>query len=104
MSVAEGNGPVNALDAALRAAIVQVHPHLASVELVNFKVRILDEAHGTDAVTRVFIDASDGTAVWGSTGVHENVIAASWQALVDSLAYAEQGAARRRRTGAEATS
>jgi 2-isopropylmalate synthase len=90
VQTAEGNGPVNALDAALRAAIVQVHPHLASVELVNFKVRILDEAHGTDAVTRVFIDASDGNEVWGSTGVHENVIAASWQALVDSLAYAEQ--------------
>lgn len=91
VQTAEGNGPVNALDAALRAAIVQVHPHLSAVSLVNFKVRILDEAHGTDAVTRVFIDASDGTAVWGSTGVHENVIAASWQALVDSLAYAEQG-------------
>jgi 2-isopropylmalate synthase len=90
VTTAEGNGPVNALDAALRAAIAQVHPHLASVELVNFKVRILDEAHGTDAVTRVFIDASDGTDVWGSTGVHENVIAASWQALVDSLEYAEQ--------------
>jgi 2-isopropylmalate synthase len=91
VQTAEGNGPVNALDAALRAAIVQVHPHLSAVSLVNFKVRILDEAHGTDAVTRVFIDASDGTEVWGSTGVHENVIAASWQALVDSLAYAEQG-------------
>jgi 2-isopropylmalate synthase len=91
VTTAEGNGPVNALDAALRAAIVQVHPHLASVELVNFKVRILDEAHGTDAVTRVFIDASDGAEVWGSTGVHENVIAASWQALVDSLEFAEQG-------------
>src|SRR3954463_7438574 len=87
---AEGNGPVNALDAALRAAILQVHPHLADVELVNFKVRILDETHGTDAITRVFLDASDGTAVWGSTGVHENVIAASWQALVDSLEYVEQ--------------
>jgi 2-isopropylmalate synthase len=69
---------------------------------VNFKVRILDETHGTDAVTRVFIDASDGTEVWGSTGVHENVNAASWQALVDSLEFAEQGAgaARRRRDGA----
>jgi 2-isopropylmalate synthase len=96
VTTAEGNGPVNALDAALRAAIVQVHPHLASVELVNFKVRILDEAHGTDAVTRVFIDASDGTDVWGSTGVHENVIAASWQALVDSLEYAEQRRPARR--------
>ncbi|MCW2983636.1 MAG: 2-isopropylmalate synthase/homocitrate synthase family protein [Conexibacter sp.] len=91
VTTAEGNGPVNALDAALRAAIVQVHPHLADVQLVNFKVRILDETHGTDAITRVFIDASDGTEVWGSTGVHENVIAASWQALVDSLEFAEQG-------------
>jgi 2-isopropylmalate synthase len=94
VTTAEGNGPVNALDAALRAAIVQVHPHLGAVELVNYKVRILDQAHGTDAVTRVFIDASDGTAVWGSTGVHENVIAASWQALVDSLEFAEQGRGR----------
>ena len=90
VETAEGNGPVNALDAALRAAIVQAHPHLADVELVNYKVRILDEAHGTDATTRVFIDASDGGRVWGSTGVAENVIAASWQALVDSLEYAEQ--------------
>jgi 2-isopropylmalate synthase len=90
VTTAEGNGPVNALDSALRAAIVQVHPHLGDVELVNFKVRILDEAHGTDAVTRVFIDVSDGTDTWGSTGVHENVIAASWHALVDSLEYAEQ--------------
>ena len=90
VSTAEGNGPVNALDAALRQAIVQVHPHLGVVELVNFKVRILDEAHGTDAITRVFVDVSDGARVWGTTGVHENVIAASWQALVDSLEYAEQ--------------
>ncbi|WP_371822282.1 citramalate synthase [Conexibacter sp. SYSU D00693] len=87
---AEGNGPVNALDKALRGAIVEVHPHLEAIDLVNYKVRILDEAHGTDAITRVFIDASDGSAVWGSTGVHENVIAASWQALVDSLEFAEQ--------------
>ncbi len=87
---AEGNGPVNALDQALRGAIHETHPHLGDIQLVNYKVRILDEAHGTDAVTRVFIDASDGTDVWGSTGVHANVIAASWQALVDSLAYAEQ--------------
>jgi len=92
VQTAEGNGPVNALDAALRAAIVRAHPHLAEVELVNYKVRILDQAHGTDAVTRVFIDASDGRSVWGSTGVAENVIAASWQALVDSLEYAEQAA------------
>jgi 2-isopropylmalate synthase len=82
---AEGNGPVNALDAALRSAITEIHPHLADIELVNFKVRILDETKGTGAVTRVLLDASDGQDLWGSIGVHENVIAASWQALVDSL-------------------
>jgi 2-isopropylmalate synthase len=82
---AEGNGPVNALDAALRAAIGEVHPHLADIELVNFKVRIVDEDKGTGAVTRVLLDSSDGTEVWGSIGVSENVVAASWEALVDSL-------------------
>jgi 2-isopropylmalate synthase len=82
---AEGNGPVHALDAALRSAITEIHPHLADIELVNYKVRILDETKGTGAVTRVLIDASDGDEVWGSIGVGENVIAASWQALVDSL-------------------
>jgi 2-isopropylmalate synthase len=87
---AEGNGPVNALDAALREAIGEIHPHLKDIELVNYKVRILDEDHGTGATTRVLIDASDGRDVWGSIGVHENIIAASWEALVDSLAYAEQ--------------
>ena len=60
MRTAEGNGPVNALDAALRSAIVEIHPHLRDIELVNYKVRILDEAKGTGAVTRVLIDASDG--------------------------------------------
>ncbi len=82
---ASGNGPVNALDAALRAAIVNVHPHLADIELVNYKVRIVDEAKGTAAVTRVLIDASDGNEVWGTIGVSDNVIAASWEALVESL-------------------
>jgi 2-isopropylmalate synthase len=82
---AEGNGPVNALDAALRAAITEIHPHLRDIGLVNFKVRILDETKGTGAVTRVLLDASDGQDLWGSIGVHENIIAASWQALVDSL-------------------
>ncbi|HEV2061741.1 MAG TPA: citramalate synthase [Solirubrobacteraceae bacterium] len=82
---AEGNGPVNALDCALRAAISERYPHLRDIELVNFKVRILDEAKGTAAVTRVLLDASDGEELWGSIGVHENVIAASWQALVDSI-------------------
>jgi 2-isopropylmalate synthase len=82
---AEGNGPVNALDRALRDALVEIHPHLRDIELVNFKVRILDEAKGTGAVTRVLLDASDGEQVWGSIGVSENVIEASWEALVDSL-------------------
>jgi 2-isopropylmalate synthase len=87
---AEGNGPVNALDAALRDAIGELHPHLRDIELVNFKVRILDETKGTGAVTRVLIDASDGHDVWGTIGVSENVIAASWDALVDSLEYGMQ--------------
>jgi 2-isopropylmalate synthase len=84
---AEGNGPVNALDSALRQAIVRTHPHLADIELVNYKVRILDEAKGTGAVTRVLLDASDGERSWGSIGVSENIIEASWEALVDSIEY-----------------
>ncbi len=87
---AEGNGPVNALDSALRDAISEIHPHMRDIDLVNFKVRILDETKGTGAVTRVLIDASDGHDVWGSIGVSENVIAASWDALVDSLEYGMQ--------------
>jgi 2-isopropylmalate synthase len=87
---AEGNGPVHALDQALRDAIGEIHPHLRDIELVNFKVRILDERKGTGAVTRVLIDASDGQDVWGSIGVSENLIAASWDALVDSLEYGMQ--------------
>jgi 2-isopropylmalate synthase len=87
---AEGNGPVNALDKALREAIGELHPHLREIDLVNFKVRILDEDKGTGAVTRVLIDATDGQHVWGSIGVSENVIEASWEALVDSLEYGMQ--------------
>ena len=86
---AEGNGPVNALDRALRDAIGEIHPQ-RDIDLVNFKVRILDETKGTGAVTRVLIDASDGHDVWGSIGVSENLIAASWDALVDSLEYGMQ--------------
>ena len=82
---AEGNGPVNALDRALRDALVEIHPHLRDIDLVNFKVRILDETKGTGAVTRVLLDASDSDQVWGSIGVSENIIEASWEALVDSL-------------------
>ena len=76
---------MNALDRALRAAIGDVYPHLRDIELVNYKVRILDERKGTGAVTRVLLDSSDGTDTWGSIGVSENVIEASWDALVDSL-------------------
>jgi 2-isopropylmalate synthase len=90
MRVAEGNGPVNALDKALRSAITERHPHLADIELTNYKVRILDQTHGTDAVTRVILDSADGEREWGTTGVSENIIEASWQALVDSLEYAFQ--------------
>ena len=87
---AEGNGPVHALDRALRAAITERHPEIAEVELTNFKVRILDEHHGTASVTRVLLDSSDGTREWSSLGVSENVIEASWEALVESLEYAFQ--------------
>ena len=87
---AEGNGPVNALDQALRDAITDRYPHLADIELTNYKVRILDSNHGTGAVTRVLLDSSDGHREWGSIGVSENIIEASWEALVDSLEYAFQ--------------
>jgi 2-isopropylmalate synthase len=90
LRTAEGNGPVNALDEALRGAIIDRHPHLADIELINYKVRILDEHHGTGAVTRVLLDSSDGEREWGSIGVSENIIEASWEALVDSLEYAFQ--------------
>jgi len=90
LRVAEGNGPVNALDSALRAAIADRYPHLADIELTNYKVRILDESHGTGAVTRVLLDSSDGDSEWGTIGVSENIIEASWEALVDSLEYAFQ--------------
>ena len=88
---AEGNGPVNALDRALRDAIADLYPRLRDIDLVNYKVRIIDEHKGTGAVTRVLIDASDGDETWGTIGVSENIIEASWEALVDSLEYAMQG-------------
>jgi 2-isopropylmalate synthase len=94
---AEGNGPVNALDRALRDALIEIHPHLRDIDLVNFKVRILDETKGTGSVTRVLLDSSDGEQVWGSIGVSENVIEASWEALVDSLEYGMQAGRRESR-------
>ncbi|HEY1567032.1 MAG TPA: alpha-isopropylmalate synthase regulatory domain-containing protein, partial [Solirubrobacteraceae bacterium] len=77
-----------------REALVEIYPHLRDIELVNFKVRILDETKGTGAVTRVLLDASDGEKVWGSIGVSENVIESSWEALVDSLEYGMQPPSR----------
>jgi 2-isopropylmalate synthase len=97
---AEGNGPVNALDRALRDAIADLYPRLREVDLVNYKVRIIDEHKGTGAVTRVLIDASDSEETWGTIGVSENIIEASWEALVDSLEYALQGRDRGSRDAA----
>ncbi|KKL05237.1 hypothetical protein LCGC14_2608050, partial [marine sediment metagenome] len=88
---AEGNGPVNALDRALRDAIADMHPNLRDIDLVNYKVRIIDEHKGTGAVTRVLIESSDAHDTWGTIGVSENIIEASWEALVDSLEYSTQG-------------
>jgi 2-isopropylmalate synthase len=87
VAVGEGNGPVNALDAALRKAIGSAHPALATLHLTDYKVRVLDTAKGTAAVTRVLIDTTDGTSSWSTIGVSDNVIEASWQALSDSIVY-----------------
>jgi 2-isopropylmalate synthase len=87
ISTAEGNGPVNALDRALRQAIEPHYPQLKEIHLSNYKVRILDEHRATAATTRVLIDSTDGKRVWGAVGVSENIIEASWQALVDGLEY-----------------
>jgi 2-isopropylmalate synthase len=87
IATAEGNGPVNALDAALRQAIGPVYPQLAHIHLTDFKVRVLDTDRGTGAVTRVLIDTTDGDRTWTTIGVSENVIEASWKALEDSIVF-----------------
>jgi 2-isopropylmalate synthase len=89
-TVAEGDGPVNALDGALRQALVKFFPQLEKVTLVDYKVRIINTAAGTAAKTRVLITSSDGHKEWGTVGVSENIITASLQALVDSMEYALQ--------------
>ncbi|HEX7169764.1 MAG TPA: citramalate synthase, partial [Rubrobacter sp.] len=91
ISTAEGNGPVNALDGALRKAIGPHYPELEEIHLSNYKVRILDEHRATAATTRVLIDSTDGKRMWGAVGVSENIIEASWQALVDGLEYGVNG-------------
>jgi 2-isopropylmalate synthase len=86
-TAAEGNGPVNALDGALRKALVRFYPALERVKLVDYKVRILEESAGTAAQVRVLIESSDGGAEWRTVGASPNIIEASWQALADSLEY-----------------
>jgi 2-isopropylmalate synthase len=85
--VAEGDGPVNALDAALRKALSAAYPALARMHLLDYKVRVINAQEGTAAKVRVSIESTDGTAVWGTVGVSENVIEASWLALADSFHY-----------------
>src|SRR3954466_23790 len=87
IATAEGNGPVNALDTALRKALGDRYPALAPVHLTDYKVRVLDTARGTGAVTRVLVDSTNGDRSWTTIGVSENIIEASWQALYDSLVY-----------------
>ncbi len=83
----EGNGPVNALDHAMRQAIERIYPQVETFHLIDFRVRILDQGHGTDAVTRVLIETADGRDTWVTVGVGPNIIEASWQALLDSVTY-----------------
>ncbi|WP_203335797.1 citramalate synthase [Nocardioides limicola] len=83
----EGNGPVNALDHALRSAMGQAYPEVAKFELIDYKVRIVDQGHGTDAITRVLIETSDGVSSWVTVGVGHNVIEASWGALIDGITF-----------------
>lgn len=86
-TAAQGNGPVNALDNALRKALVKFYPQIRDVELLDYKVRVLGGGEGTQAVVRVLIESGDGKERWGTVGVSQNVIEASWQALVDSIDY-----------------
>jgi len=83
--VAEGDGPVNALDAALRKALEPVYPAIARMHLLDYKVRVINAQEGTAAKVRVSIESSDGERVWGTVGVSENVIEASWLALADAF-------------------
>jgi 2-isopropylmalate synthase len=87
LTAAEGNGPVNALDNALRKALTKFYPHIKEMHLVDFKVRILEGCEGTAAKVRVLIDSTDGEDIWSTIGVSTNIIEASWQALVDSIQY-----------------
>jgi 2-isopropylmalate synthase len=87
IATAEGNGPVNALDEALRGALIQHYPMLADFELADYKVRILEGSHGSTAVTRVLLETAEAGRDWTTVGVHENVVEASWHAMVDAITY-----------------
>ena len=87
VSAAEGTGPINALDKAIKKALVKFYPELDEVNLYDYKVRILDEKKGTRAKTRVLVESGDHKSKWGTVGVSENIIEASWQALIDSIDY-----------------
>jgi 2-isopropylmalate synthase len=87
VATAEGNGPVNALDAALRLAIEPHFEQLRNVHLTDYRVRVLDTSKGTGAVTRVLLDTADAEGSWSTIGVSENIIEASWEALVDSVVF-----------------
>src|SRR2546427_7274217 len=95
-TAASGNGPVNALDHALRKALEQFYPSLKTMKLLDYKVRILDESKGTAAKTRVLITSGDAQETWGTVGVADNIIEASWLALVDSVEYKLRADERRR--------
>ncbi len=86
-TVSEGDGPVNALDGALRKALLPIYPNLAEMHLVDYKVRVVNAREGTAARVRVIIESRDATDIWGTVGVSENIIEASWLALVDSFEY-----------------
>jgi 2-isopropylmalate synthase len=87
VATGEGNGPVNALHQALAHAIGDVYPAFGRIQLTDYKVRVLDTAKGTGAVTRVLVDSTDGERTWTTIGVSENIVEASWQALIDSIVY-----------------
>jgi len=87
-TAAEGNGPVNALDAALRKALMSAFPRLENLRLDDYKVRILDTESGTAAIVRVLIDTKNGNSSWSTVGASTNIIEASWYALADSMEFA----------------
>jgi 2-isopropylmalate synthase len=87
LTVAEGDGPVHALDGALRKALIDSFPELAGIKLTDFKVRVVNTKEGTAAKVRVIVDSTDGEQLWSTVGVSTNMIEASWHALIDSIVY-----------------